>query len=61
MFQLYHGNDMMYEMRRRKPEPTILLTPGIFNFQHHIGMVWDELAFDDALSYTQRGNELHHR
>ena len=24
VFQLYHGNDMMYEMRTRKPEPTHL-------------------------------------
>ena len=31
IFQLYHGNDMMYEMRRRKPEPTLL--------PHQIGMV----------------------
>ena len=26
LFQLYHGGDMMYEMRRRKSEPTLLLT-----------------------------------
>ena len=26
VFQLYHGGDMMYEMRRRKPAPTLLLT-----------------------------------
>ena len=26
VFQLYHGGDMMYEMRRRKPEPTLLST-----------------------------------
>ena len=31
IFQLYHGGDMMYEMSRRKPEPTLLLTQGIFN------------------------------
>ena len=35
----YHGGDMMYEMRRSKPEPTLLLTQGIFNLQHRIGMV----------------------
>ena len=29
VFQLYHGDDMMSEMRRRKPEPTLLLTQGI--------------------------------
>ena len=55
IFQLYHGTDMMYEMRRRKPEPIFSLTQGIFNLSHHIGMIWNELAFDD---YTQRGNGL---
>ena len=40
VFQLYHGGDMMYyEMRRRKPEPTLLQTRGIFNLSRHIGMV----------------------
>ena len=50
MFQLYHGGDLIYEMRRRKPEPTHLPTQGIFNLAHHIDMVWEELAFDDAVS-----------
>ena len=27
---------------------------GIFNLPHHTGMVWEELAFDYAVSYTQR-------
>ena len=40
VFQLYHGGDMMYEMRRGKPEPMLLPTRGIFNLPHHIeGMV----------------------
>ena len=39
VFHLYHGGNMMYEIRRRTPEPTPLLTQGIFNLQHHIGMV----------------------
>ena len=39
LFQLYRGSDMMYEMKRRKPDPTLLPTHGIFNLQHHIGMV----------------------
>ena len=39
VFLVYHGSDMMYEMRRRKPVPTLLLTQGIFNLPHHIGMV----------------------
>ena len=43
---------MMYEMRRHMPKPTLLLTEGIFNLPHYIGMVWEELAFDDAVSYA---------
>ena len=37
---------MMYEMRKTKPGPTLL---PIFNLPHHIGMVWEELTFDDAV------------
>ena len=43
VFQLYHGDDMIYEMSRRKLKPTLLPTQWIFNL--HIGMVWEELAF----------------
>ena len=39
LFQLYQGGDMMDEMRRKKPEPTLLPAQGIFNLPHHIGMV----------------------
>ena len=60
VFQLYDGTDIMHEMRRRKPDPTFLLTQAIFNLPHHIGMVRDELAFDDAVSYTQPENGLQH-
>ena len=60
VFQLYYASDMMYEMRRRKPEATHLMSQGTFNLPHQIGMVWEELAFDDAVSYTQRGNEFQH-
>ena len=49
----------MYEMRR-KAKLTVLLTPGIFNLPLHIGIVWEELAFDDAVSYKQRGHWLQH-
>ena len=35
---------MMYQTRRRKPEPTLLPTLGIFNFPHNIGMVWEWIA-----------------
>ena len=55
LFQSYHGGDMMYEMRSRKPKPALLTTQGIFNLPHHIGMQWEELVFDDTVSYTQRG------
>ena len=60
VFQLYHGGDIMYEMRRIKPEPTLLPAQGIFNLPHHIGMVGEELAFGDSESYTQWGNGLEH-
>ena len=43
---------MMHEMKK-KPKPTHLLTQGIFIFRDHIGMVREELVFDDAASYTQ--------
>ena len=54
------GADMMYEVRRRKPKSTLLATQGIFNLPHHVGTVLEELAFDDAVSYTQQGNKLQH-
>ena len=38
VFQIYLGSDMMYEMKRRKPEPTLLPIQGTFNLPHHIGM-----------------------
>ena len=53
VFQLYHGDDMMYELSRKKPDPTLLLTQGIFNLPH-------QLAIDDAVSYTKRRNRLQH-
>ena len=36
VLQLYHGHDMMHEMRRTKPKPTLFLTQGIFNLPYHI-------------------------
>ena len=39
----------MYEIRRRKPEPTLLPNQGIFNLPHHIGMVWEELIFYEVV------------
>ena len=38
VLQLHHGGDMMREIRRRKPEPTLLPTRRIFNLPHHTGM-----------------------
>ena len=57
VFQLNPGGDMMYEIRRRKPEPTLFLTQRVFNLLHNIGMALEELAFDDV-GYTQWGNGL---
>ena len=37
VFQLYHGSDMVYEMKRRKPELTLLPTQRIFNLP---GKAW---------------------
>ena len=39
VFQLYHCDGMLYEMRKRIPKSTLLLTQGIFNLPHHDGMV----------------------
>ena len=50
-------NDMWDE---EKAWAYIFTTQGIFNLQHHIGMVWEELAFDGAVSYTQWGTLLQH-
>ena len=58
VFQLYYCRDVMYEMRRRKPEPILSPTQEICNLPHNIGMVWEELAFDDFVSYTQQGNAI---
>ena len=50
VFSLYQGDNMMYEMRWRKPKPTLLPMQAIFNLPHHIGMVWKELAFEESIS-----------
>ena len=42
---------MIYVISREKADPTPLPTQGIFNLWHQIGMGWEELAFDDAVSY----------
>ena len=39
VFQLYVVSDMMYEMKRRETEPTLLMIYEIFNLPHHIGLV----------------------
>ena len=60
MYEIYHRSDMMYEMRRTH---FYLLFPTklIFNLPHHTGKALEELAFDDAVNYTPRGNGLQHR
>ena len=60
IFHLHHGSDMMYDMRRRKPEHTLLPTRRIFNLQQDIGMVQEELTFDDDVSHTDWENGLQH-
>ena len=42
-------------MIMRLSEPTLLPTQGILNLPQDIGMVWEELAFDDDATYTQWG------
>ena len=44
---------MMFEIRTRKPERTLLPTEGIFNLPHHVGLVWEELAFDDTVIHSR--------
>ena len=51
LFQLYFGSDMMYEMRRKKPESTLLPTDGIFNLPHHIGMVTVKIFITVAVHF----------
>ena len=55
VFHLYHGGDVMYEMRRN-PKPTLLPYQRNFNLLHHIAV----LAFDNAVTYTEQGNGLQH-
>ena len=46
-------------MRRGKLEPIILLpTRGIFTLPHHIYMVCEEQAFDDAVSWEMDYSKL---
>ena len=51
---------MMCKIRREGSEPILLLIQWIFNLPHHIDMVWEELAFDDTVSYSQQGSGLQH-
>ena len=46
---------MKNEVRRRKPEPTLLLTQAIFFHPHRVGMVSEELAFDDVVKLYTAG------
>ena len=53
---------MMYDIcnEKEKAQAHPLPTQGIFNFPHYIGMICEEFAFHDAVSYTQRDNGLQH-
>ena len=37
--QLQYFSNLIYKMKRRKPEPTLSPTHQIINLPHHIGMV----------------------
>ena len=39
---------------------SLLPNQGIFSLPHHISMVWEELVFDEDISYTQWENGLQH-
>ena len=52
---------MMYEMWKGESKPTLAPIQGVFNLPQHIVMVWEQLAFDDDLSYTQQENGLQPR
>ena len=43
-----------WQLVERKPEPPLLPTQVIFNIPHNTDMVGEQLAFDDAVSYTQQ-------
>ena len=54
LFQLYHGVDMnLWDEKNKAQAYNFTDSNGTFNLPHHIGMVWEELAFDDRVSYTQ--------
>ena len=48
----------IFNLPHHKHDPTLLLSQWIFNLPHHIGMVQEELAFHDAVSYAQQGEKL---
>ena len=60
VFQSYQGSDMLYEMRRRKADPTVIPTHEILNLPHHMGVMKAELAIDDAVGYVHQRNGLQH-
>ena len=60
VFNLYHGGDLMHEMRRRKSELPLLPTQRLFNDRHHISIIREELVFDGAVNYAQWVNGLQH-
>ena len=53
VFPLHHGSGMMKRREGDIPSIHIYPTQRIFNLPQHIGIVWKELAFDDAVIYTQ--------
>ena len=47
----------MYEMRR-KAEPTLFVIQEILKLPNHIGLVWEELAFGEAV-WIHSGDKVH--
>ena len=49
-----------WQLVNRKPQSTGLMTQWIFNLPHHTDMVWEHLAFDNAVNYIQQCHLCHH-
>ena len=61
LFQLYHDSDIMYEMRQRKARVyTFTYSQDLSPPTPYKHRVCQELAFDDAVSYTQWRSKLQH-
>jgi hypothetical protein len=50
IFQSYRGSDVMRWGWNRKSKPRLLPTLRMLNLPHQIDMVWEQLAFEKAVS-----------